>query len=242
MLFWRLILAHLLADFVLQTAWVAEHKRRPKALLLHGLAYLLCSLLLVWSSLDPALALMLLALTALHQGVDFLKDRVGQALPQLAWLWFALDQAAHLLSIAAGLYLVSAADRAFLASSLARLDTQRLVQYLTLMVINLSAGRHVVNLICARHRPEIDGNEDPHALIGIFERLLITLSVLIGRYEVIGFMIAAKSIIRLPDANALDKQSESRAHRMVNYYLIGTFVSYSWAIGWTVLFLRLLPA
>ena len=133
-------------------------------------------------------------------------------------------------------YLFSKADRNFLVQTIVNLDVQRLIQYLILLILNLFAGLHVVDIISREFRPDNTDGHRSHALIGIFERLLITLSVLIGRFEIIGFMIAAKSIIRLPDANAQDQKDEAKAHQMINYYLIGTFVSYSWAIGWTVLF------
>ena len=55
--------------------------------------------------------------------------------------------------------------------------------------------------------------------IGILERLLIFTFVLLGRIEVVGFLITAKSILRFNDT----KHSE--------YILIGTLISYVMAIG-----------
>jgi hypothetical protein len=220
----------------LQSKWIAQHKNHSRALLLHGAAYLLLSTLLLLPYLNLPLIAILLGLTAFHLLVDAGKGYLAHRWNKLAWLWLFLDQIVHLFSIALAVYLFSKADRNFLVQTIVNLDVQRLVQYIILLILNLFAGLHVVDIISREYRPDNTDGHRSHALIGIFERLLITLSVLIGRFEIIGFMIAAKSIIRLPDANAQDQKDEAKAHQMINYYLIGTFVSYSWAIGWTVLF------
>ena len=58
-------------------------------------------------------------------------------------------------------------------------------------------------------------------LIGTLERWLILVFLLIGRYEVIGFLIAAKSIIRFGEK---DKDQ-------TEYFLAGTLLSISIAVG-----------
>ncbi len=54
---------------------------------------------------------------------------------------------------------------------------------------------------------------------------------LIGRFEIIGFLVASKSIIRYQNTT-----NESFAE----YFLIGTFTSFIWAAGFTFLFLKIL--
>jgi hypothetical protein len=56
--------------------------------------------------------------------------------------------------------------------------------------------------------------------IGVLDRLVIFLLVLIGQYEAIGLLIAAKSIIRLREGD----------RKMSEYVLIGTLLSVSMAI------------
>ena len=58
-------------------------------------------------------------------------------------------------------------------------------------------------------------------LIGTLERWLILAFLLMGRYEVIGFLIAAKSIIRFGEKDR--DQTE--------YFLAGTLLSISIAVG-----------
>jgi len=62
------------------------------------------------------------------------------------------------------------------------------------------------------------------------ERIIVAASILIGRYEIIGFLIAAKSIIR---------HQEKNEKAFAEYFLIGTFTSFVWAAVFTFLYLKL---
>ena len=70
-----LLLAHALADFVLQTDWIVTNKRRPEGLALHGLVVLLtaaaCTGTLSWG---------LVWLAALHLAIDAWKARAPRGL------------------------------------------------------------------------------------------------------------------------------------------------------------------
>ncbi len=57
-------------------------------------------------------------------------------------------------------------------------------------------------------------------LIGILERILVLTFVIIGKLEVIGFLIAAKSILRYKDADTVKTE----------YVLIGTMLSFGIAM------------
>ena len=69
---------------------------------------------------------------------------------------------------------------------------------------------------------KLEGLQNGGALIGQLERGLIFLLLLTGRPESIGFLIAAKSILRFEESKKL-KQAE--------YILIGTLLSFSAAIA-----------
>lgn len=73
-----------------------------------------------------------------------------------------------------------------------------------------------------------DDSNSFHAgkLIGTLERWLILVFILIGRYEVIGFLIAAKSIIRFGEG----KKGEEDKDR-TEYFLAGTLLSIAIAVG-----------
>ena len=57
-------------------------------------------------------------------------------------------------------------------------------------------------------------------LIGIVERLLSFVFVLLGQYEAVGFIIAAKSLLRFAEGDKAKSE----------YVLIGTLLSFTMAI------------
>jgi hypothetical protein len=69
-----------------------------------------------------------------------------------------------------------------------------------------------------------DGLKSAGKIIGILERMLIFTFIILGQYEAIGFLIAAKSIYRFTDL----KSSSER--KFSEYVLIGTLLSFIIAI------------
>ncbi len=67
-------------------------------------------------------------------------------------------------------------------------------------------------------------------IIGCLERIAIVSFVLIGEYQPIGFLLAAKSILRFPEISK--EPSNSRA--LAEYVIIGTMLSLvvGLGIGW----------
>jgi hypothetical protein len=60
--------------------------------------------------------------------------------------------------------------------------------------------------------------------IGILERLFVFLFVIIGTWEPIGYLLAAKSIFRFGDLR------ESKDRKLTEYILIGTLLSFGISI------------
>ena len=86
--FLAIYLAHLLADFVFQTARLVEQKRRGKAAgyLLHGLihyfsAVIITGFVLRGSMLLPRTHVVILGLTLLHLLIDFAKMQLARKYP-----------------------------------------------------------------------------------------------------------------------------------------------------------------
>jgi hypothetical protein len=73
---------------------------------------------------------------------------------------------------------------------------------------------------------ETDHKSLPNAgkYIGIIERLFVFIFIVIGRWEVIGLLIAAKSVFRFNDLK------ERNNRKLTEYILIGTLVSFGLAI------------
>jgi hypothetical protein len=69
--------------------------------------------------------------------------------------------------------------------------------------------------------------------IGALERLLIVTFVLMHEYSAIGFLIGAKSLLRFGDA------SKSNARKQSEYILIGTLLSFCFAMFTSLLAIKL---
>jgi hypothetical protein len=73
-----------------------------------------------------------------------------------------------------------------------------------------------------------DDLENAGRLIGVLERLLVLTFVLLDQYEAVGFLIAAKSILRFKEGD----------RKTTEYVLIGTMLSFAIAIGIGILILK----
>lgn len=99
-MFYRLILAHLLGDFVLQTRWMVVRKRAPAGLAVHLGIVGLVMVAVAWDRLGEWWPWLLLIL-ALHGATDWAKIRMESHLRLPPILPFLADQAVHVLTIAA---------------------------------------------------------------------------------------------------------------------------------------------
>lgn len=69
-----------------------------------------------------------------------------------------------------------------------------------------------------------EGLTDGGRFIGYLERALILILVLAGQAGGVGFLIAAKSILRFGEIK------DSSQRKMSEYIIIGTFMSFGWAL------------
>ena len=98
-MFGRLILAHLVGDFILQTRWLVERKRALSGLAMHVGLVGLAMLPVTWDRLGhwwPWLLLILLV----HGITDWAKIYLGARLSWPPILLFLADQAIHVATIA----------------------------------------------------------------------------------------------------------------------------------------------
>ena len=215
-----LLLAHVLADFVLQPDRMVTQKRKPLWFALH-ITIVLVTALATTGSLHPAL----LALAAAHAVIDATKlasRRNGAAA-------FLLDQAAHLASIV----LIAAFVPDLFAAGLwsAVPDVPGLFAVAAGAIWTIRAGGFAIGHLMAPWTREItlDGLTNGGRAIGQLERGLIFLMVLGGLPEGIGFLIAAKSVLRFGTVKEESRLSE--------YVIIGTLASFGWALvsAWATL-------
>lgn len=242
--FTALLFAHVLADFVLQTGWIHANKHRFGVLLLHGALVLAATQAALGQVAAPEILLLALA----HLAIDAIKTH-GRFTGPVA---FVVDQAAHLASLAAlaawapglwadGLYgvlLPDPAQRLLLAAMAVGAG----------LVLTLRAGDFAIRALIEaqaapkgtsspeRPCPPQDGLPRGGRTIGYLERLLIFVFVMSGQFSAIGFLVAAKSILRFGTV--------SNDREATEYVIIGTLASFGWAIAMalgTEALLSLLP-
>jgi hypothetical protein len=207
-----LLLAHAVADFVLQSRRMATGKRDPALLALHGVIVLATAQL----ALGQFAAWPLLALAAAHVAIDAVKARVP---PSLAT--YLADQAAHIATLvtvaalfpdlfATGLW----AGQGWLPGTGALLAGA--------LLATLAGGHAVGHLMSRFSETELPkGLQDGGRTIGLLERGLIFTLVLVNQPAAIGFLIAAKSVLRF---------ETSKEQRAGEYVIIGTLASFGWAL------------
>lgn len=209
-----LFLAHVLADFLLQTKAMAEGKRQPGNLTLHGLI-VLATAGLATGSASP----WLLALMAAHLAIDLAKSLAPKGI-----LAFLADQAAHGATILLLSPMIPMAwpDPAPALMALAAGG-----------LLATRAGGYAVGILMEPFADGVPvGLTGAGRAIGNLERGLIFLLVLSGQTQNIGFLIAAKSVLRFGTVSDDRKVSE--------YVIVGTLASVSWALLATLLTVTLL--
>jgi len=238
MILWRLILAHFISDFVLQNRWIVRNKTHFSGLTVHSLVYFGVALIFLLGQLSPQVVALLLILALLHGLVDFLKGKCRSGMQRMEWLLFVLDQGVHGLTLILAAGLISPHDQQVIISLLHYYPYPLVLKYASLMLLTVVAGIHFTDAVLEstlEMDTELDKEQERSScIIGIAERFLITLAVLVSHYELIAFLIAAKSIIRLPEVRS-DHMQRREAY-FSNYFLVGTFVSYAWALGIAIVF------
>lgn len=214
--FTALLLAHVVADFVLQTSYIAMNKRKAGVLLLHSVIVLMTA----QATLGRVDAWELAALALVHGIADWAKARFGKA----GLGPFLGDQAVH---IAAIIVVASYAPGLWSGGLWAGLGLEWLPAVMALLagaILATRAGGFAVGLLM-RPWADVDlpkGLTNGGALIGLLERGLIFLLVMVDQAAGIGFLIAAKSVLRF--------ETTSKDQKAGEYVIIGTLASFGWAL------------
>lgn len=219
----QLLLAHLLGDFFLQTKkWVLnkeEKKWRSPWLYVHVAIHLGLLVLLTGGTLQWQFPV---GIAATHLIIDWLKLELQQ--PNNRRLWFFADQALHFVVLVAAWMLITGVSPARLLYA-----GNKGYVVATAVLFLLSPASLFIKIFISRWTPDEapgrDTLQDAGKLIGILERLLVFTFVVIGKWEGIGFMLAAKSIFRFGDLK------DGKDRKLTEYVLIGTLLSFGLAIA-----------
>jgi len=229
--FAALLFAHVLADFVLQTTWmaVAKAERHRGAMVLHVGTVGILSAVSIGAVTGAAWAA-LAALALVHLGIDIAKSFAPKGLGS-----FLADQAAHMASLVVVATVWPGLWAAGLWASLDWLPSAMVL--VAGFVLATRAGGFVLAMLMAPWGDVgLPGLPNGGRIIGLLERGLIFVLILTGQAEGIGFLIAAKSVLRFGTVKEESRLSE--------YVIIGTLASFGWAIlmaSGTMAFLTALP-
>jgi hypothetical protein len=233
--FLALLVAHILADFYFQpNDWVADKRERgwkSPSLYAHVITVIALSYLLLGYWSQPHLAI-LLGLS--HGFIDAIKLRFDT---RRTTAWFIGDQLLHLLSIVITVWAIHQSAETSLLLMVDYLRKPAIFCTIAGVLLCLTPVSFLVGMFTKPWRDELqrlapaaeDNLDNAGRWIGMSERLLIFLFVLLGQYSAIGFLIAAKSLLRYNDKHPADIP-QSYISKKSEYVLVGTLASYTCAI------------
>ncbi|MBN2234729.1 MAG: DUF3307 domain-containing protein [Opitutales bacterium] len=213
-----LLSAHVFGDFLLQTNAMVRNKGKGWVLLSHAVLHgaLAYGLLQQWSAWPIPVAVVVM-----HSAIDWVKGRCRRSARA-----FVLDQASHVVSLA-----VIAAVGLWLGWCVPfeGQGWQGIVGFAGFVASVSGVGFYVGEI--AGKLMEANGEladtiksglRDGGKQIGRLERALIFAFILVGEPTGIGFLVAAKSILRFEDA---------KQRPVAEYVIIGTLWSFGLAMA-----------
>lgn len=225
----KLILAHILGDFMLQPdKWVADKNRKKhKSKYLYFHVVIHAALLWVLLQFELKYWAVFLIIPLSHFLIDWAKLYFqGKMEPRKL---FIIDQLLHLLVI----FFVAKNYFEF------RIDYMILLQkkYLLLSIAFISItyiASVVIKLLMSRWKQENETTNAAGKYIGMMERILVFVFIVLNHWEGVGFLLAAKSVFRFGDL------TKSHEVRLTEYILIGTLLSFGIAIAVALFYQKLL--
>ena len=210
-LFLVLLLAHLLSDFAFQTSNTCVSKARKHERSVHQYIHAGIVIGLTWLMvLDLDFWWCALVIGASHLVIDIWKSYRDEKVS-----WFVLDQLLHLAVLCGVAYIWTlrhewtlplGIEQGYVAAAVAALVCWKPANiFIKLMLKHYSVNMPADNA----------SGFNAGALIGTIERWLILIFVCLQRYDALGLLIAAKSIIRFGDKETAKTE----------YVLAGTLLS-----------------
>lgn len=228
-----MLAAHFLGDFILQSDADAPRKRNPLILLKHAfivsaLGYVLCGIWGLWQI--PVIIFLTHGLT------DYIKAALKK---ESAWS-FILDQVVHLAIIGVMIIIIGNTNivprngmEIFWIEWLGKGFLKFLI-LISGVTVGVKTGGILIGFAVKPFTDQLPksekgvasarGFENGGKVIGYLERSLIFLFILAEQPGGIGFLIAAKSILRFGEVK--DQQNRMEAE----YIIIGTLMSFGYGI------------
>jgi hypothetical protein len=219
----RLLIAHIIGDFVLQpNSWVEDkkvNKHKSKFLYLHGLVHLIALIILVqfnWSYWPY-----LITIVISHLIIDLIKLNLEGIINNR--ILFIIDQILHMIIISIVVYL----NNPYTIDLEKIYSKESLLFTLALLSVTFVSSI-IMKMIMSKWNLEEDSSDDSlqsaGKYIGILERLFVFGFIILNQWAAIGLLIAAKSVFRFSDL------SRAKDRKLTEYMLIGSLISFGLAI------------
>ncbi|MEN2282127.1 DUF3307 domain-containing protein [Algoriphagus sp. SE2] len=226
-LLFRLILAHLLADFVFQTNAMVKGKKEGGPVSAQFLLHLIIVAVLTYLFLaDWSNWWVPITIGLVHGLIDWLKIRLNKDTLGV----YVADQIAHLASlIFLWLLLTSQSIVDIINSGVFEWNSNFQLILIAYIIVALPSGI-LIGYLTKPWQEQLSKKKKDESLkdagkwIGIIERILILTFILLNQWQPIGFLLAAKSVFRFGDLKKAKEQKKTE------YILIGTLVSFTLAI------------
>ncbi|WP_234110477.1 DUF3307 domain-containing protein [Chryseobacterium sp. R2A-55] len=225
MIFIALILAHLLGDFIFQpNSWVANKelkKGKSKFLYFHILIHIALVLVVLWNIQLWWIAL-IIGIT--HYLIDIAK--LQYQTPKTKRTWFFVDQLLHILVIVilSVFYFPYFKWEDFFNNENLKLITAVIFLTIPSSIIIKTLISIWTPITVDHSKIQTESLVNAGKYIGILERLLVFVFIIVNHWEGVGFMIAAKSVFRFSDL------AEAKQRKLTEYVLIGTLLSFGIAV------------
>lgn len=218
------LIAHVLADYIFQNDKWAKDKNRNGARSKYFIWHLAITFILSWIlSFQLIFFIASLAITITHGFIDALKYKFlsNKRIKRYA---FYIDQLLHLIAI---LVIVLLFNRFFELNPIFNMPIgEKYLAVFAAYLICLKPANVIIKEIFYTYNIEVSnkksGENIPNAgkLIGIAERIIALTLIIFGQFEIVGFLIAGKSILRFKESDTSKTE----------YVLIGTLLSFGIAI------------
>ncbi|MEX2574900.1 MAG: DUF3307 domain-containing protein [Balneolaceae bacterium] len=224
----KLILAHLIGDFLLQPRSGLRQKEtltwRSPFLYLHVTVHFLLVLII---TADAGLWDLALLIALAHWLIDGCKVHYQTERSRPAW--FFADQGLHLLAIVLLWMSRVSPDGLPVLSPAALWQPDYWPVLLAAVFLTVPASTIIQHLMMkwdgAVAEDETASLKNAGMYIGILERIFIFISILSGFWQTVGFLLAAKSVFRFGDL------TKSGDRKLTEYVLIGTLFSFGLALA-----------
>lgn len=225
----KITLAHLLGDFMLQPdKWIEDknlNTYKSKYLYYHtGVHFLL---LLVVLQFDIKYWVAMLLIPILHYLIDLAKLLLNNKMATRRL--FLLDQLLHFLVI----FLVTKLYFSFQTDFSLFFKPKTLLLLTALILISYVASV-VIKILISKWKQESETTNTAGKYIGMMERILVFVFIILNHWEGVGFLLAAKSVFRIGDL------TKSHEVKLTEYILIGSLLSFCIAIGVALAYQKLL--